>query len=116
MVVKKILDAYDMSADKTEVVKLADINRNAKYTSVGVSFRSVTGTLDGTFKIYVSDDPVPIDDYDYTLEKTLDIDSANNNLDKLIYYIPANISNVKFIYAKNNITGGEMTVTLGTGA
>ena len=115
MILKKILDAYDMSADKTESVVLKDISMHTEYVTIGVSWRLATGTLDGTLNIYVSDNPEPIDANDYDLEKSITIDAANNNLDKLIYHITARISTLKFVYTKNNITGGELTVTVGTG-
>jgi len=115
MIVKKVLDAYDMSADKTETVVLKDISMHTEFATIGVSWRSAEGTLDGTLNIYVSDNPDPIDASDYDLEKSITIDAANNNLDKLIYYISAQISTLKFVYTKNNITAGELTVTVGTG-
>lgn len=80
--------------------------------TVGITWRSVTGTLNGTVKVYATTEPV--DDSDYALIDTINITSASNANDKKLAVIRMPFGKVKIVYDKVGISGGTLNCDIMT--
>ena len=96
-----------MSADKAgaEVMVSRRLGKQSGNVTVTSSWKSVTGTLDGTLVVSGSNDPRPTKQWTTIVNYTIDEAAQNDDI-----RIKTPMGWLKAIYTKNNITGGEISV------
>src|SRR5574343_1703738 len=102
--VKLILDDQAMSAaiDTGWIKVNASLQKQAIRSSLQIQWKDVTGTLDGTIKVYKSNDTraskMP------TLMSTITVSTATNATDVYELIINTPMEYLKITFTKNNVT------------
>lgn len=109
---QKIIVNHNMAADKTGDFDAEKQSELFGVAAVGVTWRNVTGTLNGTVKIYATTEAV--DESDFALIRTITISSASNANDKSISIIRMPFGKLKVVYEKTGITGGTLNCDIMT--
>lgn len=106
-----IIDSHNMASNKTETIDLMQGSEYPEYFAIGVTWRNVTGTKNGTLKLYGTN--IAHDTSDYVLLFTINITSAHNQWDKTQFVSSGYpFRELVMIYEKNGITGGDLYVDL----
>jgi hypothetical protein len=79
--------------------------------SLQIEWKSVTGTLDGTVKVYKSNS-YAASNKPTTLMATYNVTTATNATDCEDLVIEAPMEFIKVVYTKNNVTNGTLTAVL----
>ncbi len=75
--------------------------------SLQVSWKAVTGTLNGKIEVIASDDQVM-----ESIGTTTNINSVNNESDSEMFVMYPSFNFIKMKYTKNGITGGTMNAVI----
>ena len=90
-------------------VRLDPFNGDMKSSAVSIqiSWKDVTGTLDGTIEVLASNDQLM-----ESIGTSININSENNESDSEMFVLYPSFNFIKLKYTKNGITGGKMNAVI----